>query len=94
MCKVEAVRWVLLTEKDNNDRSGLYGYTQRTMAYNSNRIEGSTLTEDQTASLFEEGFLPPNGSAYKSKDIEEMNGHFLMFNKMLTIKSRAGISRL
>ena len=84
MCKVEAVRWVLLTEKDNNDRSGLYGYTQRTMAYNSNRIEGSTLTEDQTASLFEEGFLPPNGSAYKSKDIEEMNGHFLMFNKMLT----------
>ena len=84
MCKVEAVRWVLLTEKDNNDRSGLYGYTQRTLAYNSNRIEGSTLTEDQTASLFEEGFLPPTDSVYMSKDIEEMNGHFLMFNKMLS----------
>lgn len=83
MCEVNAIRWVLLTEKRNNDRSGLYGYTQRTLAYNSNRIEGSTLTEDQTAALFEEGFLPPNDSVYLSKDVEEMNGHFLMFNKML-----------
>ncbi len=45
----------LLIEKDRKDRSGVYGYTQRSMAYNSNRIEGSTLTERQTASLFETG---------------------------------------
>jgi hypothetical protein len=48
-----ALRWVLTTEHNLKDRSGLYGYTQRSMAYNSNRIEGSTLTEDQTAALFE-----------------------------------------
>ena len=71
------------TEKDMKDRSGLYGYTQRAMAYNSNKIEGSTLTEDQTASLFEEGYLPATDSFYKTKDVEEMTGHFLMFNKML-----------
>lgn len=35
----------LQIEFKKQDRSGVYGYTQRSMAYNSNRIEGSTLTE-------------------------------------------------
>ena len=39
----------LQIEFKKQDRSGVYGYTQRSMAYNSNRIEGSTLTEKQTA---------------------------------------------
>ena len=47
----------LLIEFKKQDRSGVYGYTQRSMAYNSNRIEGSTLTEKQTASMFETGTL-------------------------------------
>lgn len=80
----DALIWCMVTEKNCNDRSGIYGFTQRTMAYNSNKIEGSTLTEDQTAALFEEGFLPASEEVYRAKDIEEMNGHFLMFNKMLT----------
>lgn len=79
----KALIWVLKLEHAIKDRSGIYGYTQRTLAYNSNRIEGSTLTEEQTASLFEEGYLPATDEIYKSKDIEEMNGHFLMFNKMI-----------
>lgn len=79
----DALLWCLSTERKMNDRSGIYGFTQRTLAYNSNRIEGSTLSEEQTAALFEEGFLPPTEDIYKAKDIEEMNGHFLMFNHML-----------
>ena len=70
-------------EKNKFDRSGIYAMTQRTMAYNSNKIEGSTLTEEQTASLFEDGVLPCSDDFYRAKDVEEMNGHFLMFNKML-----------
>lgn len=70
-------------EKDKFDRSGVYAYTQRLLAYNSNRIEGSTLTEEQTASLFDNGTLPQSDDYYRAKDVEEMNGHFLMFNKML-----------
>lgn len=65
------------------DRSGVYAYTQRLLAYNSNKIEGSTLTEEQTASLFNHGILPKSDDFYRAKDVEEMNGHFLMFNKML-----------
>ncbi|MCM1040445.1 MAG: Fic family protein [Ruminococcus sp.] len=70
-------------ERDKFDRSGLYAYTQRLLAYNSNRIEGSTLTQEQTASLFDNGTLPKTDDYYRAKDIEETNGHFLMFNKMI-----------
>lgn len=70
-------------ERAGFDRSGVYAYTQRLLAYNSNKIEGSTLTEEQTASLFDNGTLPKSDDYYRAKDVEEMNGHFLMFNKML-----------
>ena len=70
-------------ERKRFDRSGVYAYTQRLLAYNSNKIEGSTLTEEQTASLFDNGTLPKSDDFYRAKDVEEMNGHFLMFNKML-----------
>ena len=70
-------------EHTKRDRSGVYGFTQRSLAYDSNKIEGSTLTEEQTASLFDTGMLPRSDDYYRAKDVEEMNGHFLMFNKML-----------
>ena len=50
---IERLKERLLIEFRKQDRSGVYGFMQRSMAYNSNRIEGSTLTERQTASMFE-----------------------------------------
>ena len=82
----EFKRWLIerfKIERKRFDRSGVYAYTQRAMAYNSNKIEGSTLTPEQTASLFDNGTLPVNDDYYRAKDVEEMNGHFLMFNYML-----------
>lgn len=70
-------------EYSKHDYSGIYGFTQCLMAYNSNKIEGNSLNEEQTAFLFNTGFLPKSDYYYHAKDIEEMNGHFLMFNKML-----------
>lgn len=70
-------------ERERFDRSGIYACTQRLLAYNSNKIEGSTLTEEQTALLFDEGVLPRSDDYYRAKDVEEMNGHFMMFNRML-----------
>ena len=72
-----------IVEYKKNDRSSVYGFTQRKMAYNSNKIEGSTLTEDQTTSLFDTGTLSSDGELIRSKDIEEATGHFIMFNNML-----------
>lgn len=37
------------------------------MAYNSNKIEGSTLTPEQTASLFDTGILPGTDDYYRAK---------------------------
>lgn len=75
----------LIIEFRKQDRSGVYGFNQRSMAYNSNRIEGSTLTEKQTASMFETGTLYSDYSdvIFRAKDIEEMNGHFKMFNYVM-----------
>lgn len=70
-------------EFKKNDRSGIYGLIQRMLAYNSNKIEGSTLTEKQTASLFETGSLAQEEILIRAKDVEEMTGHFMMFNEML-----------
>ena len=47
----------LQIEFKKQDRSGVYGYTQRSMAYNSNRIEGSTLTERQQVCLKQELYM-------------------------------------
>lgn len=82
-------------EFNNNDRGGVYGYTQRLMAYNSNKIEGSKLSLNQTASLFDTkietedvNFLNESDdeeelSIVMTKDIEEARGHFILFNDML-----------
>lgn len=80
----EQLKKQLLHEFNNNDRNGIYAYTQKYMAYNSNKIEGSTLNSEQTALLFDTGTLVNNeGFVYRAKDIEEMTGHFKMFNEIL-----------
>lgn len=83
---VKRLKERLYIEFQKQDRGGVYGYTQRLMAYNSNRIEGSTLTEKQTASIFETGtvYSDDPDTVFKTKDIEEMTGHFKMFNYTLT----------
>lgn len=80
----ENIKMNILNDFNNQNRKGVYALTQKLMAYNSNRIEGSTLTSEQTASLFDTGTIVSNGiEVYKAKDIEEMNGHFKMFNYTL-----------
>ncbi len=81
---VQALISRILIEYRKSDRSGIYAKTQTEMAYNSNKIEGSTLTPEQTSSLFTTGTLRSDGEiVYRAKDIEEMTGHFSMFNHML-----------
>ena len=81
---IKQLKKQLLQEFRNQDRKGIYAYTQKNMAYNSNKIEGSTLTSEQTASLFDTGTMMMSGDlVYRTKDVEEMTGHFKMFNEVL-----------
>ena len=81
---VKQLKKQLMQEFDRQDRKGIYAFTQKNMAYNSNKIEGSTLTSEQTASLFDTGTMVTSGDfVYRTKDVEEMTGHFKMFNEVL-----------
>lgn len=86
MDRIEFVNMLIASferEYKKRDRSGIYAVTSRNLAYNSNKIEGSTLTPDQTAALFDMGCLPSSEDIYRAKDVEEMQGHFMMFNYMI-----------
>lgn len=81
---VKRLKNKILDEFNRQDRKGVYAFTQKSMAYNSNKIEGSTLTSEQTASLFDTGTIVSDGEfIYRAKDVEEMTGHFKMFNEVL-----------
>lgn len=72
----------LTVEKANGVKTGIWGFTQREFAFNSNKIEGSRLTKEHTSSLFNTGSIYVDGE-FRAKDIEEATGHFAMFNVML-----------
>lgn len=74
----------LIEEKEAKLKGGLYHKTQVSLAYNSNRIEGSRLTEEQTRYIFETrtiGFK--DEEALSVDDIIETSNHFVAFDLML-----------
>jgi Fic family protein len=74
----------LLAEKSSKMPGGLYHKTQVQMTYNSNRIEGSRLTEEQTRAIFDTKTLGiSEGEVVKIDDIIETNNHFKAFDYML-----------
>jgi Fic family protein len=74
----------LAEEKQAKRKGGLYHKTQVSLAYHSNRIEGSRLTEEQTRYIFETrtiGFKEEE--AVPVDDIIEMSNHFVAFDYLL-----------
>jgi len=74
----------LQEEKSAKRKGGLYHKTQINLAYNSNRIEGSKLTEEQTRYIFETrtiGFK--DQEAVPVDDIIETSNHFVAFDYLL-----------
>lgn len=65
----------LKEEKDMRLKGGIYHKTQIALTYNSNYIEGNTLTEDQTRMIFETNTLGET-KGVKVDDIVETNNHF------------------
>ncbi|MDO5665519.1 MAG: Fic family protein [Bacteroidia bacterium] len=74
----------IMDEKRSKRKGGLYHKTQVSLAYNSNRIEGSRLTEEQTRYIFETrtiGFK--DEEAVSVDDIIETSNHFFTFDYLL-----------
>lgn len=77
----------LRDEKNSGLKGGIYHQTQIKLAYNSNRIEGSTLSEEQTRYIFETNTIyPENGEGTLNvNDIVETVNHFSCFDYLLDI---------
>lgn len=67
-------------------KGNLYSNTQITFAYNTNHIEGSTLTEDQTRYIYETNtLLAEKDSITDLDDVLETVNHFKLVDYMLDI---------
>lgn len=67
---------VLREEKSSFMKGGIYHRTQIDLTYNSNHIEGSRLTHDQTRYIFETNTIGIGNEAMNVDDIMETVNHF------------------
>lgn len=72
----ETLLTFLKREKDAALKGGIYHKIQIDLTYNSNHIEGSKLTHDQTRYIFETKTLGVTDKAVKVDDIVETVNHF------------------
>ena len=79
----------LREQKDMKLKGNLYHQTQVSFAYNTNHIEGSTLTEDQTRYIFETNTILFEGDTIaKVDDILETANHFKLVDYMLYVADK------
>lgn len=79
----------LREQKEMKLKGNLYHQTQVSFAYNTNHIEGSTLTEDQTRYIFETNTILFEGDTIaKVDDILETSNHFKLVDYMLDVADK------
>lgn len=76
----------LIEQKKSKFKGNIYQYAQVNFAYNSNKIEGSRLSENETEEIFEtDSFIPKSEESIKLDDLIEMKNHFRLFDYMLDV---------
>ena len=79
----------LREQKEMKLKGNLYHQTQVSFSYNTNHIEGSTLTEDQTRYIFETNTILFEGNTIaKVDDILEASNHFKLVDYMLDVADK------
>ena len=67
---------IMRNEKANKYSGGIYHKTQIDLTYNSNHIEGSSLTHDQTRYIFETNTIGVENEVLNVDDVIETANHF------------------
>ena len=67
---------ILQSEKKNKYSGGIYHKTQIDLTYNSNHIEGSRLTHDQTRYIFDTNTIGVENEVLNVDDVIETANHF------------------
>lgn len=70
-------------QKQMKLKGNIYHYTQIALSYNTNRIEGSKLTEDETRYIYETNTIIGDSTPKRVDDIVETVNHFKLFDVML-----------
>ena len=73
---VKTLLSVLQEEKQTKYAGGIYHKTQIDLTYNSNHIEGSRLTHDQTRYIFETNIIGVENEVLNVDDVIETSNHF------------------
>lgn len=74
---------ILIAEKKRNIKGGIYHKIQVDLTYNSNHIEGSRLTHDQTRYIFETNTIGFTDESIKVDDIVETVNHFRCIDEII-----------
>ena len=78
------IKKALLKQKSTHFKGNLYHLSQVSFSYNSNKMEGSRLTEEQTEAIFNTAsFIPKSEIAIKIDDLIEAKNHFKLFDYIL-----------
>ena len=83
MMKENKIYQTLFEEYSNGYKNGLYHKTQILFAYNSNHIEGSRLTHDQTLYIFETNTIGITNESVRVDDIIETAAHFRCIDEII-----------
>lgn len=84
MNNIEKLKNELIEQRDTKFSGNIYHVTQVLFAYNSNKIEGSRLTEEQTEMIFEtNSFIAKDDDIIRTDDITETMNHFKLFDYLL-----------
>lgn len=74
---------VLQDEKKRKYSGGIYHKTQIELTYNSNHMEGSRLTHDQTRYIFETNTIGVEGEVLNVDDVIETVNHFRCIDRVI-----------
>lgn len=78
------IKEALIKQKNMNLSGNLYYKTQIEFAFNTNHMEGSTITKDETESIYDTGtILASEEKVIVIKDVTETKNHFTLFKYML-----------
>lgn len=81
---INKIKNELIKQKESKFKGNIYHYSQVNFSYNSNKIEGSRLTSEQTEAIFDtSSFITKSDDLIKLDDLTESRNHFKLFDYML-----------
>ena len=81
---VNRIKYELILRKKSKFKGNIYYFSQVNFSYNSNKIEGSKLTSEQTEAIFNtSSFIPKSDDLIKLDDLIETKNHFKLFDYMI-----------